>query len=299
MGNTNGPLGAYLVEHHLVDAIDDRFEFTARQGDALRRPGSIRVAGTVNDAHPTSVAVTGRAVITDMYDPHSDLAVEHVELAHAADCVVIAPATAATLARLATGLAEDMLSVTALATTAPLVIAPAMEANMFAHPATQANLALLRERGATIVGPAAGYLASGRSGRGRMEQPETIVEAIKLVLGRTRDLAGAGARAANRFEDGPGAMVVAGTTGEAPTLSHGEKLDLFRAVVDVAGGKGKVVAGGSTISQQLARNLFLSREKSYLRKGQELIITWMLETLMDKQRIYEIYLNSVEGGNRV
>jgi phosphopantothenoylcysteine decarboxylase/phosphopantothenate--cysteine ligase len=135
-------------------------------------------------------AVTGRAVISDMYDPHSDLAVEHVELAHAADCVVIAPATAATLARLASGLAEDMLAVTVLATTAPLVIAPAMEANMFAHPATQANLALLRDRGATIVGPAAGHLASGRSGRGRMEQPETIVEAIKLVLGRGRDLAG-------------------------------------------------------------------------------------------------------------
>ncbi|HLZ69641.1 MAG TPA: bifunctional phosphopantothenoylcysteine decarboxylase/phosphopantothenate--cysteine ligase CoaBC [Dehalococcoidia bacterium] len=135
-------------------------------------------------------AVTGRAVITDMYDVHADLAVEHVELAHAAECVVIAPATAATLARLAMGLAEDMLSVTVLATTAPLVIAPAMEANMFAHPATQANLALLRQRGAVIVGPAAGHLASGRMGRGRMEQPETIVEAIKLVLGRGRDLAG-------------------------------------------------------------------------------------------------------------
>ncbi len=63
--------------------------------------------------------------------------------------------------------------------------------------------------------------------------------------------------------------------------------------------RGKIVAGGSTISQQLARNLFLSREKSYLRKGQELIITWMLETLMDKQRIFEIYLNSVEWGNGV
>jgi monofunctional biosynthetic peptidoglycan transglycosylase len=63
--------------------------------------------------------------------------------------------------------------------------------------------------------------------------------------------------------------------------------------------KGKIVRGGSTISQQLARNLFLSREKSYIRKGQELIITWMLETLMDKQRIFEIYLNSVEWGNGV
>ncbi len=135
-------------------------------------------------------AVTGRAVITDMYDLHSDLAVEHVELAHAADVVVIAPATAATIARLASGLAEDMLSVTVLATIAPVIIAPAMEANMFAHPATQANLTLLRERGAVIVGPAEGHLASGRSGRGRLERPETIVEAVKLVLARSGDLAG-------------------------------------------------------------------------------------------------------------
>jgi phosphopantothenoylcysteine decarboxylase/phosphopantothenate--cysteine ligase len=71
-----------------------------------------------------------------------------------------------------------------------VIVAPAMESNMFAHAATQANLALLRERGVTVVGPAEGHLASGRSGRGRMEQPETIVEAIKLVLGRRGDLAG-------------------------------------------------------------------------------------------------------------
>lgn len=138
-------------------------------------------------------AVTGRAVIADMYNSHADLAltaINHVELAHSADVVVIAPATAATIARLASGLAEDMLSVTVLATTAPLIVAPAMEANMFAHPATQANLALLRERGAMIVGPAEGHLASGRSGRGRLERPEVIVEAVKVVLARRGDLAG-------------------------------------------------------------------------------------------------------------
>jgi phosphopantothenoylcysteine decarboxylase/phosphopantothenate--cysteine ligase len=135
-------------------------------------------------------AVTGRNVVVDMYDAHSDLAVEHVELAHAADAVVVAPATAATLARLAQGLAEDMLAVTVLATTAPVIVAPAMEANMFAHPATQANLELLRERGAIVVGPAEGHLASGRTGKGRMERPETIVEAVKLALSGRGDLAG-------------------------------------------------------------------------------------------------------------
>ena len=135
-------------------------------------------------------AVTGRDVTTGMYDESNPLAVAHVELAHAADALVIAPATADTIARLAHGFARDMLSVTALATDAPLLIAPAMEAHMFAHPATQANLATLRERGATIIGPRAGHLASGRTGLGRMEEPATIVEAVKTVLGQRGDLVG-------------------------------------------------------------------------------------------------------------
>jgi monofunctional glycosyltransferase len=81
--------------------------------------------------------------------------------------------------------------------------------------------------------------------------------------------------------------------------NNGYETDAILQAWDRNKARGKIVAGGSTISQQLARNLFLSREKSYLRKGQELIITWMLETLMDKQRIFEIYLNSVEWGNGV
>jgi phosphopantothenoylcysteine decarboxylase / phosphopantothenate---cysteine ligase len=135
-------------------------------------------------------AVTGRDVTTEMYDANNPLAVAHVELAHAADALVVAPATADTIARLAHGFASDMLSVTALATEAPLLIAPAMEAHMYAHPATQANLATLAERGATLIGPRAGHLASGRSGMGRMEEPATILEAIKTALGREGDLAG-------------------------------------------------------------------------------------------------------------
>jgi phosphopantothenoylcysteine decarboxylase/phosphopantothenate--cysteine ligase len=135
-------------------------------------------------------AVTGRDVSTEMYDVNNPLAVAHVELAHAADALVVAPATADTIARLAHGFASDMLSVTALATAAPLLVAPAMEAHMYAHPATQANLATLRERGATLIDPRAGHLASGRSGLGRMEEPATIIEAIKAVLGRHGDLSG-------------------------------------------------------------------------------------------------------------
>src|SRR5581483_8525685 len=142
----------------------------------LRQQGAlvdaILTAGAQQFVTPLTLrAVTGRAVTTDMYDESNPLAVAHVELAHAADALIVAPATADTIARLAHGFAGDMLSVTALATEAPLLIAPAMEAHMFAHAATQANLATLRERGATIIGPRAGHLASGRTGLGRLEEP--------------------------------------------------------------------------------------------------------------------------------
>src|SRR5205085_1500093 len=109
---------------------------------------------------------------------------EHVALARRADIVIIAPATANTLARLAHGLADDMTSLTVLATTAPLLIAPAMDAQMWAAAATQANVTTLNGRGATFVGPDAGRLASGHMGLGRLADTESIIGAARLVLGR-------------------------------------------------------------------------------------------------------------------
>src|SRR5262245_58901487 len=108
--------------------------------------------------------LTRRAVYTNMFDPQSDLAEEHVELARDADVMLIAPASATTIARLAHGLADNMLALTALATTAPVVVAPAMDAQMWEHAATKANVATLRSRGVLFVGPDAGRLASGRFG---------------------------------------------------------------------------------------------------------------------------------------
>ncbi len=105
-------------------------------------------------------SLTHRPVVTDMFDPQSELAVEHVALAQKADILVIAPATAHSLARLAHGLADDALTTTALATQAPLLLAPAMDAHMWDNPATQENMARLRERGAIVVGPGQGRLAS-------------------------------------------------------------------------------------------------------------------------------------------
>jgi len=135
-------------------------------------------------------SVTGRRAYTDIDLWGSDSHVLHVGLARGADLLVIAPCTANTLAKLAHGQAGDLLSVVVLAATCPLLIAPAMESNMFAHPATQDNLATLISREAVIAGPAEGRLASGQSGPGRMLEPMDLLGHIRQALGRSGPLAG-------------------------------------------------------------------------------------------------------------
>ena len=136
-------------------------------------------------------SLTGRPVFIDMYDPATELAEEHVEIARRAVAVLVAPASATTIARLAQGIADDVVSLTVLATTAPVLIAPAMDHQMFENAATQANLETLRQRGYVIVGPAEGRLASGRMGLGRLVETETLLGALKYELGRRNgDLAG-------------------------------------------------------------------------------------------------------------
>ncbi len=134
--------------------------------------------------------LTLRPVVTDMFDTQSELAEEHVALARAAGAMLIAPASATTIARLAHGMADDMVALTVLATTAPVLVAPAMDAQMWAHPATQANVALLRERGVSFAGPAEGRLASGHMGFGRLLETEAILGAVRQALGAHGDLAG-------------------------------------------------------------------------------------------------------------
>jgi phosphopantothenoylcysteine decarboxylase/phosphopantothenate--cysteine ligase len=136
-------------------------------------------------------SLTAREPYVDMFQPHGTDGEAHVELARRADLMLIAPATASTMARLAQGLADDFVALTALATTAPVLVAPAMDAQMWEHPATQANRTLLVSRGVQFLGPAAGRLASGRVGAGRLVEPADVVEHVKARLGRERgDLAG-------------------------------------------------------------------------------------------------------------
>jgi len=135
-------------------------------------------------------AITGRPAVTEMFDLASEFSIEHVSLAEAADIVVIAPATANIIAKLAAGIADDMLCCTVLATKAPVFIAPAMETNMYNSPVTQDNLSKLKTRDFVIIAPATGWLASGKEGPGRLADINDIIGSIRQVLERGGDLAG-------------------------------------------------------------------------------------------------------------
>ncbi|WP_216833476.1 bifunctional phosphopantothenoylcysteine decarboxylase/phosphopantothenate--cysteine ligase CoaBC [Clavibacter michiganensis] len=138
---------------------------------------------------PTLEAVSRNPVTSDLYDGVSE--VRHVALGQKADLIVVAPATAHTLATMALGLSDDLLGTTILASRAPLVVAPAMHTEMWQHPATQANAALLRSRGATLVGPTSGRLTGTDSGPGRMAEVEDVIAAaLAAVRPGGRDLAG-------------------------------------------------------------------------------------------------------------
>lgn len=135
-------------------------------------------------------SVTGRRayVDADLWGPEGHI--QHIGLAREADLLVIAPATANTMAKLAHGIADNLLTVTALAIHCPMLIAPAMDGGMFQHPATQANLEILRQRDVAIIGPAQGHLASGLVGTGRMVEPADVLGHIRLMLGRRGPLKG-------------------------------------------------------------------------------------------------------------
>jgi len=138
----------------------------------------------------TFATMSHRPVYTDLWEPSGKAAETHIALAEAAELLVIVPATAHTIAKLAQGMADNMLTAVALATNASLLLAPAMYKEMYTHSATQANLALLRERGAYVVEPEVGRLASGAVGPGRLPGTDILLGAIQMVLGRNGDLAG-------------------------------------------------------------------------------------------------------------
>ena len=151
----------------------------------------VMTRGAANFVTPLAFrSITHRPVVDDLFDPQSELSIDHVAMAEQADIVVVAPATANTMAKIAWGLADDALTSTVLATRAPVVLCPAMDGHMYDNAATQENLARLRARGHTIAGPAEGRLASGLTGTGRLLETPEILGHVRTVLGRDGDLVG-------------------------------------------------------------------------------------------------------------
>jgi len=144
----------------------------------------------------TFAALSGQKVITDLFAKSStgeailESAIEHIAVAQRTDLLLVAPATADTLAKFARGLADDFLSTLYLASTAPVIVAPAMNVNMWQHAATQENVAALKARGVHVVEPNAGYLACGMTGPGRLAELEEILKAVQGIAQANRDLAG-------------------------------------------------------------------------------------------------------------
>ena len=142
-------------------------------------------------ASPLAIsALTHRSVVTDLFDPSSDISMDHVAIAERAQVMLVAPATADVIAKIASGMADDAVTTTVLATRAPVIVCPAMDGYMYENPATQENIQRLAARGITIVGPAEGRLASGLSGPGRMVEPREVIGHVLQVLGHDGDLAG-------------------------------------------------------------------------------------------------------------
>jgi phosphopantothenoylcysteine decarboxylase/phosphopantothenate--cysteine ligase len=199
-------------------AVYKVIELARRMTQAGATVQVIMTPGATQFVQPlTFQALTYRPVEVEMFGTFDDRAAGHVAMGQQADVVVIAPATAHTIARLANGLADDLIGTTVLASHAPLVIAPAMETHMWSNPATQANVDRLRERGAVIVEPESGELASGVIGQGRLASLELIEDAIEDALSTSTALAG------------KRVIVTAG-----PTL---EPIDPVRAVTNRSSGK--------------------------------------------------------------
>ena len=138
----------------------------------------------------TFETMSGNKVVTDVFDPANETPTEHITLGQSADLVLIAPATGNTIAKLAHGIADNMLTTTMLACTCPVLISPAMNTAMFENPATQANLEILRERGYEIIEPAEGMLACGVEGKGKMPEPDVLIGYVEQWVEKEKDMAG-------------------------------------------------------------------------------------------------------------
>ena len=154
-----------------------RLQDAGADGQVAMTENALRFVGA-----PSFQAVSGKPVRHSLWDEAAEAAMGHIELARWAEQVVVAPATANTIAKLAHGLADDLVTTLCLATAAPIAIAPAMNHRMWTHPATQANVATLVARGVRVIGPDDGSMACGEFGPGRLSEPEAIVQALRTAV---------------------------------------------------------------------------------------------------------------------
>jgi phosphopantothenoylcysteine decarboxylase/phosphopantothenate--cysteine ligase len=225
----------------------------------------------------TFAALTGNKVITDLFSPGSaedtlSSAIEHIGVAQDNDVLVVAPATADLLARFAHGLADDFLTTMYLAFTGPVVIAPAMNTNMWNHPATRVNLATLRQRGHTIVDPEEGALACGMVGPGRLADPERIADVVTQLLAKTHDL------------DGETVLITAGPTQEPVDpvrfLSNRSSGKMGYALAEAASQRGArviVVSGPVSLPQPRGPGIEVVRVRT-AREMYEAVLSRMPES---------------------
>ena len=171
-----GGIAAYKVATVVSSLVQKKAAVTVAMTDS-----ATRLIGP-----PTFHALTGRAVHTDLWAQEISADVEHISLADRADLVVVAPATANILAKMAAGIADDLVSTTLLAVDAPVLLAPAMNVRMWSNPATGHNVEILKQRGHILVGPESGWQACGHVGIGRMAEPQTIVRAIEEILAQRK-----------------------------------------------------------------------------------------------------------------
>ncbi len=171
-----GGIAAYKVATVVSTLVQKKAALTVAMSDS-----ATKLIGP-----PTFRALTGRAVYTDLWAQEISADIEHISLSDRADLVVVAPATANILAKMAAGIADDLVSTTLLAVGGAVLLAPAMNLRMWSNPATQHNVALLKQRGHILVGPESGWQACGQVGIGRMAEPQTIVQAIEEILAQRK-----------------------------------------------------------------------------------------------------------------
>lgn len=235
-------------------------------------------------------------VHTNTFDERDPAVVSHIDLADHADLFIIAPATANIIAKMAHGLADDMLSTTLLATTAPILVAPAMNVHMYEHPAVQANLKLLAERGVRFVEPGTGQLACGYVGKGRMAEPEIIADAAEALLAELSGAAGGAQLPAGAARTAGGTLPLAGRSVIVTAGGTVERIDPVRYITNDSSGKMGIAIAEAARDLGADVTLVAARVSAPLPEGVDIVraesAEAMLQAVMERMDAADIIVKA-------